>query len=134
VTNDEQEKSSQREKDPATSAAGRSRLTVNKEPDTANQTTPSPGPSIEREDDAIYQGNRVVARVADPEVNWEAREIHFAEIYDSDYLQLAEECEFQKYRIIIQRVAFASRIDKESPEKGRVLRGVLAEILGYREQ
>lgn len=102
--------------------------------DSGSQTTPSPGPSIEREDNAIYQGNRVVARVADPEVNWEARAIHFAEIHHSDYLLLADECEFQKYRIMIQRVAFASRIDKEAPEKGRVLRGVLAEILGYREQ
>jgi hypothetical protein len=107
---------------------------VSEGPDTKSQTPPSPGPSIEREGDAIYQGNRVVARVADPEVNWEAREIHFAEIYNSDCLLLADECEFQKYRIMIQRVAFASRIDKEAPEKGRVLRGVLAEILGYREQ
>ena len=49
-------------------------------------------------------------------------------------LILPEECEFQKYRLIVQRIEYASRIDKNAPEKGRVLRGVVAEILGYREQ
>lgn len=104
------------------------------EPD---QTRPSTGhsqPPLDREDDAIYQENKLVARVADAEVNWEAREIHFGEISNSDYLLLPEECEFRKYRIRVQRIAFASRIEKEAPEKGRVLRGVIAEILGYREQ
>ena len=47
---------------------------------------------------------------------------------------LPEECEFQKYRLIVKRIEYASRIDKNAPEKGRVLRGVVAEILGYREQ
>lgn len=90
----------------------------------------------ERAEDAIYQGNppRQVARVLDPEVNWGAREIRFGEIYQSDDLVLADECEFQKYRIMIQRVGFASRVDLAAPDKGRVLRGVVAEILGYREQ
>jgi hypothetical protein len=49
-------------------------------------------------------------------------------------LLLPEECEYQKYRLIIQRIEYASRIDKTAPQKGRVLRGVVAEILGYREQ
>jgi len=31
-------------------------------------------------------------------------------------------------------VAYASRIDKEASHKGRILRGVVAEILGDREQ
>jgi hypothetical protein len=89
-----------------------------------------------RGEDAIYQGNpsRQVARVLGTEVNWDAREIRFEEIYQSDHLVLPDECEFQKYRILIQRVGFASRVDKAAPEKGRVLRGVVAEILGYREQ
>lgn len=93
-------------------------------------------PSAGRPDDAIYQGNppRQVARVLEPEVNWDAREIRFGEIYQSDYLVLPDECEFQKYQIMIQRVEFATRVDKGAPEKGRVLRGVVAEILGYREQ
>jgi len=90
----------------------------------------------ERAEDTIYQGNppRQVARVLDPEVNWDAREIRFGEIYQSDDLVLPDECEFQKFRIMIQRVEFASRVDKGAPEKGRVLRGVVAEILGYCEQ
>ncbi len=94
----------------------------------------SPVPSVERQDDAIYQGNKVVACAVDAEVNPEAREITFRELRNSDNLLLPDECEFRKYRTIIQRVVYASRIDKEKPEDGRVLRGVVAEILGYREQ
>ena len=86
------------------------------------------------EDDAIYQEGKIVARVLEPEVRATAREIHFGEINRSDELMLPEECEFQKYRLMIQRISYASRIDKDAPEKGRVLRGVVAEILGYREQ
>ena len=85
------------------------------------------------EEDALYQNGKVVARVAGPEVQQNAREIHFAEVHRSDDLILPEECEFQKYRLMIQRIEYASRIEKNAPEKGRVLRGVVSEILGYRE-
>lgn len=107
---------------------------MNGEADQTSEPTGHSRPPLEREDDAIYQEDKLVARVADPEVNWEARTIHFGEISNSDYLLLSEECEFRKYRIMVQRIAFASRIEKDAPEKGRVLRDVIAEILGYREQ
>ncbi len=87
-----------------------------------------------REDEAIYQDNKLVARVLNPVIDQDSREIRFGEVYRSDALLLPEECEFQKYRIMIQRVGFASRVDKASPEKGRVLREVVAEVLGYRMQ
>jgi len=64
-----------------------------------------------REPDAIYQGDGIVARVLDPEVDLETKEVRFREIYSSDDLLLPDECEFQKYRIVIQRVAYASRIN-----------------------
>ncbi len=89
---------------------------------------------VRYEEDAIYQDGKVVARVVGPDLRRDAREIHFAEINNSDDLILPEECEFQKYRLMIQRIEYASRVDKNAPEKGRVLRGVVAEILGYREQ
>ncbi len=102
------------------------------------RTPESPTASAERavkyEEDAIYQDGNVVARVVGPEVRLNDREIHFAEVNSSDLLMLPEECEFQKYRLIVKRIEYASRIDKKAPEKGRVLRGVVAEILGYREQ
>jgi hypothetical protein len=103
---------------------------------TEQPATPSarPAPQTARQDDAIYQNNKLVARVLDPAIDWDSKEIQFGEIYNSDPLLLPEECEFQKYRIMIQRVAFASRVEREAPEKGRILRGVAAEILGYREQ
>ena len=85
------------------------------------------------EDDAIYQEGKIVARVVAPEVRSDSREIRFAEINGSDDLMLPEECEFQEYRLMVQRIEYASRVDKNAPEKGRVLRGVVAEILGYRE-
>ncbi len=94
----------------------------------------SPAPAFERQTDAIYQGNKLVARAVDAEVNPEAREITFRELRNSDYLLLPDECEFRKYRIVIQRIEYASRVDKAGPEDGRVLRGVVAEILGDREQ
>jgi len=91
-------------------------------------------PVKEREADAVYQNGRLVARVLDSEVDTEAKEIRFAEVFNSDELILADECEFQKYRILVQRVAYASKVSKEEPLKGRILRGVVAELLGFREQ
>ena len=86
------------------------------------------------EENAIYQEGKIVARVEGADVRWDAREIHFAEVNQSDDLMLPEECDFQKYRLMIQRIEYAARTDKAAPEKGRVLRGVVAEILGHREQ
>ena len=88
----------------------------------------------DREQDAIYQNDRLVARVLDPEIDRDAKEIRLGEVYNSDELLLPEECEYQKLRILIQRIAYASKVNKEEPQKGRILRGVTAEILGYREQ
>ena len=95
---------------------------------------PSSSEPQPREDDAVYQNGRVVARVADPQVDSEAKEIRFAELSNSDELLLPDECEFQKYTIMVQRIAHATKVDKAAPHKGRVLRDVVAEILGYREQ
>ncbi len=76
----------------------------------------------------------MVARVADARVDNEAHEIHFAELYNSDYLVLPDECEFQKYKIMVQRIGYAAREEKSALHKGRILRDVTADILGYREQ
>ncbi len=106
---------------------------MSEEPESvASATAPNTTP-VKHEDDAIYQEGRLVARVIDPQIRSDAQEIHFAEVNQSDELMLPEECEFQKYRLMIQRIEYASRIDKNAPEKGRVLRGVIAEVLGYRE-
>ena len=91
-------------------------------------------PVKEREADAIYQNGRLVARVLEPEMDSKAKEIRFSEVFNSDELMLPEECEFQKYRILIQRVGYASKVNKEEPHKGRILRAVVAELLGFREQ
>lgn len=87
-----------------------------------------------REHDAIYQKGKLVARVVEPEIDADAKEIRFGEIYNSDYLLLPDECEFQKYRIVIQRIAYSTKVDKQSGHKGRILQGCVADILGYREQ
>jgi hypothetical protein len=86
-----------------------------------------------REQDAIYQNGKLVARVVKPDVDPEAKEIRFDEVRDSDPLVLADECEFQKYRIMIQKVAFATRVDHRPGREGRTLAGCTAEILGYIE-
>ena len=84
--------------------------------------------------DALYQNGRVVARVLEPEIDLQAKQIRFSEIYGSDDLLLPEECEFRKYRIMIQTVTWAAKIDRSNPGKGRVLKGVVADLLGYLEQ
>jgi len=88
----------------------------------------------ERLPDAIYQRDQVVARVLHPEIDLKAKEIRIGEVYSSDELLIPDECEFQKYRIQIQRVGYSSRIDRAEPHKGRILRNVSADILGYIEQ
>ena len=108
--------------------------TVSGETKPATPAGAAAGQKTPYEEDAIYQNGKIAARVAGADVRWDAREIHFAEINSSDDLMLPEECEFQKYRLIIQRIEYASRLDKTAPEKGRVLKGVVAEVLGYREQ
>ncbi|MEE8257313.1 MAG: hypothetical protein V3R60_05425 [Acidobacteriota bacterium] len=87
-----------------------------------------------READAVYQENRLVARVIDPEVDLEAKQVRFGELFQSDTLMLPEECEFQKYRILVQKIADATKLDRNAPDKGRILRGVSADIVGYNQQ
>ena len=87
-----------------------------------------------RENDAVYQNGRLVARVADPEIDLDAREIRFAELYNSDCLLLPDECEFRQHRILIRKITYATNTERAALQKGRILRGVKAEILGYREQ
>lgn len=101
----------------------------------ANMSAAAPGTAPQgRVPDGIYQNNRRVARVIDPEVDTAAKEIRFVELYDSDLLLLPEECEYQKYRLVVKRIEYASKVNKEEPHKGRILRNVAAEIVGYREQ
>ena len=87
-----------------------------------------------READAVYQEDRLVARVIDPEVDLEAKQVRFGELFQSDMLLLPEDCEFQKYRILVQKIADATKLDRNAPDKGRILRGVSADIVGYNQQ
>ncbi len=103
------------------------------QPESTPVDTP-PAPAGPREPDAIYQGGKVVAQVADSEIDLDAKEIRFGEIFQSDLLVLPDECEFRDYRIMVQRIAFATKAEPVAMQKGRVLRGVIADILGYREQ
>jgi hypothetical protein len=102
------------------------------------QTGPGTGspsaPVAQREPDAIYQNKELVARVIAPEVDLQAKEIRFEELYNSDNLVLPDDCEFQKYVIMVLRIGFASKAEKDELHKGRILRQVVAGILGYREQ
>lgn len=90
--------------------------------------------AMPRQPDAIYQKGKIVARVLDPEVDEQGREVQFGEVYKSDYLLLPDECEYQKYVLLVRRIASATIVHPESLQKGRILKGVTAEILRYREQ
>ncbi len=96
-------------------------------------------PLAQREPDAIYQKNRYgqerrVGRVADVEVDEVGKEILFGEISESDELLLPEDCEYQKWVVHVKKIASAMTIDKANPHRGRVLKGVTAEIVGRIEQ
>lgn len=84
-----------------------------------------------REHDALYQKGRVVARVSDELIDLKTKEICFGEVRNSDDLMIPEECEFREYRILIQKIAFATNIQRGEEHKGRVLRGVTCDLLGY---
>lgn len=90
--------------------------------------------TAERQEDAIYQKNRVVARVLGPEINLEAKQIHFTEINNSDELLLPDECEFRQHRIVVRKIGYATKVERHSLENGRILQDVKAEILGNRQQ
>lgn len=83
-----------------------------------------------READAIYQKDQAVARVVEPQINLEAGEITFAEVYNSDELLLPDECDFQRHRILVRKIGYSAKTE----QRGRIMRDVKAEILGYREQ
>ncbi len=107
------------------------------------QTSTAPAPQriplAQRESNAIYQkdkrGNeRAVARVTDVEVDEAGKEILFGEISQSDDLLLPDECEYQKWVVEVRKIAYSTKEDKSAPNRGRVLKGVTAEILGRIEQ
>lgn len=83
--------------------------------------------------DALYQAGRVVARVLGAEIDNDTKEVRFDEVYESDGLMIPEECEFREYRILIQKITYATKIQRGEEHKGRVLRGVVADVLGFRE-
>jgi hypothetical protein len=92
----------------------------------------APTSAAARPADAIYQNDQLVARVVGAEVDLATKEIRFQEIYNSDYLLLPHECEFGQFTIMVQRIGLASKIERGSEHKGRVLKEVVAEILRYR--
>lgn len=104
----------------------------------ATQENPAPGDGLaarqragaaEPEDDAIYQKDAVVGRAQGVEVEREPGKIHFAEIHNSDTLMLPDECEFRGYKILIKKIGYATYIDRQSHDKGRILQDVVAKIL-----
>ncbi len=87
-----------------------------------------------REENALYQQGKVVGRVVDPEIDEANRKIRFKEINGSDTLLIPDECEYQKYRIVIDKVASATKEGAEALQKGRILREIEADITSFGEQ
>ena len=87
-----------------------------------------------KESDAIYQNGEKVGQVIGAEMDEANKKFTFAEIHHSDYLLLPEECDYQKFRIQIHDVEYATREGTEAAQKGRILRKLAGEILGYSEQ
>ncbi len=99
------------------------------------ESQPTPKSSLaSREEDAIYQAGQLVARVQEPQIDAESKQIHFDEVYSSDYLLLPDECEFRSHRIVVRKIGYATKEEMQSVHTGRILRDVTAEILGHRSQ
>jgi len=94
---------------------------------------PAPaGPAV-REPDALYQKGKFAGRAVSYETDEVGNEVRFDLIENTDDLLLPDEFEFQKYILLVRKVASATKVAHESPQKGRILQGVVAEIVGYRE-
>jgi hypothetical protein len=96
-------------------------------------------PLSQRDEDAIYQwqfhhGERLVARVIKPQIDESGKRVTFMEVTHSDLLFLPDECQFGKYKLEIDTVGDAIKVDKTDPDKGRILRDVTAHITGFVEQ
>jgi len=90
-------------------------------------------PPEQREPEALHQKGRFAGRAVGYEIDEVGKEVRFNEIENTDLLSLPDECEFQKFILIVRKVAYATKVARESPLKGRILKGVVAEIVGYRE-
>jgi hypothetical protein len=89
------------------------------------------GHSGDRDPNALYQNGKLVARAREPEIDEAGKEVRFTEIYQSDDLMLPDPCDFRKFVVIVRRIAHASK--ENDPSRSRALKGVVAEIVGYRE-
>ena len=101
---------------------------------TGNSKGPAGASTSRREPDGIYQKEKLVARAIGAEVDTKAQKVRFAELYRSDPLSLPDECEYGKYRILVDAVGDATKHDHSLPDRGRILRGVTADILSFGEQ
>lgn len=106
-------------------------VTDEKEPRLTQAPVP-PVPAL-REPNALYQRGKFAGRALACEVDEVGKEVRFDQIENTDDLLLADEFEFQKYNLIVRKVGYATKVSRESPHKGRILRGVVAEIVSYRE-
>lgn len=97
------------------------------------QQTQAPSEPTGREPDALYQNGKFAGRATAFEVDEVGKEVRFDQIENTDALLLPDEVEFQKYVLVVRKVGYATKVSRESPEKGRILRGVVAEIVRYRE-
>ena len=66
-------------------------------------TEPIPSPSAAvREPNAIYQRDQLVSRVTDARIDQEGKEVQFQELYNSDFLVLADEDSMKKAERALQ--------------------------------
>jgi len=85
-----------------------------------------------REQDAIYQNDKIVARLGNGEFKKENKTIYFNQLEYSNELNLDEIFEFQKY--ILQFISYKAMIQLDSSQshKGRILKGVSCRIIDLR--
>ena len=86
----------------------------------------------QREIDAIYQNNVLVARVVGPTRDDANQRLLFQEIFESNGLDLSREFEFQKWRLKFLGAETMAMLDASRPQKGRVIEAAVCQILGRR--
>lgn len=73
-----------------------------------------------REQDAIYQTGKLVARVSEPKVDEAHATINFSEIYNSNPLDENSEFEFGRWRLKLRSYRLMVGLNVSAPQKGRI--------------
>lgn len=85
-----------------------------------------------REQDSIYQNDKIVGKIIGEKINVKEKILSFEEIFQSNELDTNQEFEFRKWRVKIKHIETMANMSSSDPQKGRILEKVVCIITGTR--